>query len=60
MEIRGHQFLINGKPIHLHGPCKHEDTPFRGRGWIVCQRHGYIPVSPAERRCATHESRPLC
>lgn len=36
VEIRGHEFLLNGKPIHLHGPCKHEDTPFHGRGLDVC------------------------
>lgn len=36
VEIRGHQFMLNGKPIHLHGPCKHEDTPFHGRGLDIC------------------------
>ena len=36
VEVRGHQLLINGAPIHLHGPCKHEDTPFHGRGLDLC------------------------
>jgi len=36
IEIKGHQILLNGKPIHLHGPCKHEDLPFHGRGLDVC------------------------
>lgn len=35
-QVCGHQFLLNGKPIHLHGPCKHEDLPFHGRGLDVC------------------------
>ncbi len=36
VEMRGHSILINGKPTHLHGPCKHEDLPFHGRGLDVC------------------------
>ena len=36
VEVRGHQLLVNGAPIHLHGPCKHEDTPFHGRGLDLC------------------------
>ena len=36
VEVRGHQLLVNGVPIHLHGPCKHEDTPFHGRGLDLC------------------------
>ncbi len=34
--VRGHEILLNGAPIHLHGPCKHEDSPFRGRGQDNC------------------------
>ena len=34
--VRGHEILINGVPTHLHGPCKHEDLPFHGRGLDVC------------------------
>ena len=36
VEVRGCQFLINGKPFHFHGPCKHEDSPFHGRGMDNC------------------------
>ncbi len=36
VEVRGHDILINGVPTHLHGPCKHEDLPFHGRGLDVC------------------------
>ena len=36
VEVRGHSILLNGQPIHLHGPCKHEDLPFHGRGLDVC------------------------
>jgi beta-glucuronidase len=32
VKIEGTKFLINGKPFHFHGPCKHEDSPFRGKG----------------------------
>ena len=32
VRVEGTRFLINGKPFHFHGPCKHEDSPFRGRG----------------------------
>lgn len=35
-EVRGHDLLLNGQKIHLHGPCKHEDLPFHGRGLDVC------------------------
>ena len=36
VRIEGTQFLINGKPFHFHGPCKHEDSPFHGRGLDQC------------------------
>ncbi len=36
VRIEGAQFLINGKPFHFHGPCKHEDSPFHGRGLDQC------------------------
>ena len=36
VRIEGTQFLINGRPFHFHGPCKHEDSPFRGRGTDPC------------------------
>ena len=32
VKVEGTKFLINGKPFHFHGPCKHEDSPFRGKG----------------------------
>ena len=32
VEVKGTQFLINGKPFHFHGPCKHEDSNIHGRG----------------------------
>ena len=32
VKVEGTQFLINGRPFRFHGPCKHEDSPFRGRG----------------------------
>ena len=36
VEVRGHQFLINGEPFYFKGPCKHEDSAFRGRGYDAC------------------------
>ena len=36
VRIEGSRFLINGKPFYFHGPCKHEDSPFRGRGMDPC------------------------
>lgn len=33
VEVKGMQFLINGKPFHFHGPCKHEDSNIHGRGY---------------------------
>ncbi len=32
VEVKGSQFLINGKPFYFHGPCKHEDSNIHGRG----------------------------
>ncbi len=36
VRVEGTRFLINGKPFRFHGPCKHEDSPFRGRGADPC------------------------
>ena len=36
IRVEGTSFLINGKPFRFHGPCKHEDSPFRGRGSDPC------------------------
>ncbi len=36
VKVEGTRFLINGKPFRFHGPCKHEDSPFRGRGTDPC------------------------
>ncbi len=36
VEVRGHEFLLNGKPFHFHGPCKHEDSAIHGRGTDPC------------------------
>lgn len=36
VRVEGKQFLINNKPFHFHGPCKHEDSPFRGKGMDNC------------------------
>ena len=36
IRVEGTRFLINGKPFRFHGPCKHEDSPFRGRGSDPC------------------------
>ena len=36
VRVEGTKFLINGKPFRFHGPCKHEDSPFRGRGTDPC------------------------
>ncbi|MBQ8095090.1 MAG: beta-glucuronidase [Clostridia bacterium] len=36
VRIDGIHFLINEKPFHFHGPCKHEDSPFHGRGLDQC------------------------
>ena len=36
VKIEGTKFLINGKPFRFHGPCKHEDSPFHGRGMDQC------------------------
>ena len=36
IRVEGIRFLINGKPFRFHGPCKHEDSPFHGRGTDPC------------------------
>ena len=36
VKVEGTRFLINGKPFRFHGPCKHEDSPFHGRGTDSC------------------------
>ncbi len=36
VRVEGTRFLINGKPFRFHGPCKHEDSPFHGRGMDHC------------------------
>ena len=36
VKVEGTKFLINGKPFHFHGPCKHEDSAFHGRGLDQC------------------------
>lgn len=36
VRVEGTRFLINGKPFHFHGPCKHEDSAFHGRGLDQC------------------------
>ena len=32
VEVRGHEFLINGEPFYFTGFGKHEDSPVRGKG----------------------------
>lgn len=34
--VEGHRFLVNGRPVYLKGPCKHEDSFLRGRGYDDC------------------------
>ncbi len=36
VRVEGTRFLINGKPFRFHGPCRHEDSPFHGRGADPC------------------------
>ena len=36
VRVEGTKFLINGKPFYFHGPCKHEDSPFHGKGLDQC------------------------
>lgn len=36
VEVRGTQFLINGKPFYFKGFGKHEDSAFHGRGLDQC------------------------
>lgn len=36
VEVRGTQFLLNGKPFYFKGFGKHEDSFFRGRGMDEC------------------------
>ena len=36
IRVDGTRFLINGRPFRFHGPCKHEDSPFHGRGADPC------------------------
>ena len=36
IKVDGCRFLINCKPFHFHGPCKHEDSFFHGRGLDQC------------------------
>lgn len=33
IEVKGNQFLINGKPFYFTGFGKHEDSPIRGKGF---------------------------
>ncbi|SQB10032.1 glycoside hydrolase [Enterocloster clostridioformis] len=35
-EVKGKQFLLNGKPFYFKGFGKHEDSFFRGRGLDLC------------------------
>ena len=36
VRVEDTRFLINGKPFRFHGPCRHEDSPFHGRGIDNC------------------------
>ena len=36
VEVKGTQFLLNGKPFYFKGFGKHEDSYFRGRGLDLC------------------------
>lgn len=36
VEVKGNEFLINGKPFYFKGAGKHEDAPFCGRGLNLC------------------------
>ena len=36
VRLEGTRFLINGKPFRFHGPCRHEDSAFHGRGTDPC------------------------
>ena len=36
VEVKGREFLINGKPFYFKGFGKHEDSFFRGRGLDLC------------------------
>ena len=36
VRVEGTRFLINGKPFYFHGPAKHEDSAFRGKGLDQC------------------------
>lgn len=36
VEVKGKQFLLNGKPFYFKGFGKHEDSFFRGRGLDLC------------------------
>ncbi|MCC8016529.1 MAG: beta-glucuronidase [Clostridiales bacterium] len=36
VEVKGTQFLINGRPFYFKGAGKHEDSPFHGRGIDLC------------------------
>lgn len=36
VEVKGTEFLINGKPFYFKGFGKHEDSAFRGRGMDEC------------------------
>ncbi|XP_065889600.1 beta-glucuronidase-like [Dysidea avara] len=35
VEVKGTEFLINGKPFYFHGVNKHEDADIRGKGYDV-------------------------
>ena len=66
VEVRGHEFLINGEPFYFTGFGKHEDAPVRGKGhddaFMVhdfqlmdgsARTPSAPPTTPTPRRCSS-------
>ena len=72
VEVRGHQFLINGRPFYFKGFGKHEDSAVHGRGfdltydvkdmslirWLSANSRG--DVRPCGRGGRRHHRRDSC
>ena len=60
VKVEGTRFLINGKPFYFHGPCKHEDSAFHGRGMDQVVNVTDSPVPLAACQLLPHQPLSLC